>query len=135
MPTSMTMRPLTGLACSVLVGGLGVAYAAAPAAAGGATLDVATTGSDANSGTADAPLRTVQEAIDRATPGTTIRLHKGTYSQELKIRSSGSAGAPITVTAAGDGPVTVTSAQAPDGCGARQPSSRRTINVSGGADY
>ena len=135
MPTSMTMRPLTGLACSVLVGGLGVAYAAAPAAAGGATLDVATTGSDANSGTADAPLRTVQEAIDRATPGTTIRLHKGTYSQELEIRSSGSAGAPITVTAAGDGPVTVTSAQAPDGCGARQPSSRRTINVSGGADY
>ncbi len=106
-----------------------------PAQARAGTLDVATTGSDANAGTAASPLRTVQAAIDRATPGTTIRIHAGTYKQQLRISRSGIAGAPITVTNAGDGPVTLTSDQVPDSCDAHQPSPRRTLRITAGADY
>ena len=36
---------------------------------------------------------------------------------------------------AGDGPVTLTSNQQPDACDSHQPSPRRTIKISGGADY
>lgn len=108
--------------------------AASPAWAAG-ELHVATGGSDSAAGTAAAPLRTVQAAIDRATPGTTIKVHQGTYSQVLNIKNSGTSAAPITVTNAGDGPVTITSSQAPDSCSNRRPSSRRTIKIMSGADH
>ncbi len=134
MPPSATFRRLGALAVTGTVVGASV-FTTSPAVAAGATLDVSTTGSDSAAGTAAAPLRTIQAAIDRAKPGTTIRVHKGRYSQQLKIRTSGTAGAPITITSAGDGEAFVTSTQAPDGCGNRQPSSRRTIMISAGADY
>ena len=134
MTPSNTRRRLSALgATCALVGTATLATTAASAASG--TLDVAVTGSDSAAGTLAAPLRTIQAAIDRATPGTTIRIHKGTYSQQLTIRKSGTAAAPITVTAAGDGPVKVTSSQTPDSCASHQPSSRRTIRISDGADY
>ena len=66
--------------------------AASPAWAAG-ELHVATGGSDSAAGTAAAPLRTVQAAIDRATPGTTIKVHQGTYSQVLNIKNSGTSAA------------------------------------------
>ncbi len=131
-----TSSPLLRRAlCAVAAVPLAVATLSAPAQAAGTTLDVATTGSDSNAGTAAKPLKTIQKAIDKATPGTTIRVHKGTYDQQLIIRKSGNPGAPITVTAAGDGPVTVTSRQPAESCDNRQPSPNRTILVQAGSDY
>ena len=120
-----TLAALTGVA----------ALSAAPAQAAGSELHVSTRGSDSAAGTAAAPLRTVQTAIDRAMPGTTIKVHAGTYSEVLDIKTSGTAAAPIVVTNAGDGAVTLTSSQAPDSCSNRKPSSRRTIKIMTGADY
>ena len=76
-----TLAALTGVA----------ALSAAPAQAAGSELHVSTRGSDSAAGTAAAPLRTVQTAIDRATPGTTIKVHAGTYSEVLDIKTSGTA--------------------------------------------
>ena len=131
MPSTTTRLAAAGIAA--LTGA--AAFAAAPAQAAGAEIHVSTKGSDSAAGTAAAPLRTVQAAIDRATPGTTIKVHAGTYSQVLNIKNSGTASARIVVTNAGDGAVTLTSAQAPDSCSNRRPSSRRTIKIMTGADY
>lgn len=130
--SSRSSRALAGL----VVGPLLVAGAmATPASAAPTTLDVATTGKDTNAGTPSAPLKTVQAAINKAKPGTTIRIHKGTYNQQLIIRKSGTATAPITVTTAGDGPVMITSDQPAESCDSRQPSPRRTILMQAGSDY
>ena len=121
--TSRSGRLAAALICVPLtVAGIQSTTATASA---GTTLDVATTGKDTNAGTSAAPLKTVQAAINKAKPGTTIRIHKGTYNQQLIIRKSGTASAPITVLPAGDGPVTLTSDQPAEDCDARQPSPRR----------
>lgn len=101
----------------------------------GAIIHVATTGSDANPGTAAKPLRTIQKAVDRSGPGAKILVHKGTYNQQISITHSGTARAPITLTAAGDGPVKLTSVQPATKCSSMKPTSDRTILVKGGADY
>ena len=46
-------------------------------------IHVATTGVDANAGTAVAPLRTIQRAADLAQPGDTITVHAGTYRERV----------------------------------------------------
>lgn len=134
----MTPRRMTS-AAALTVSGLALATGMAEAAeapqARGATLHVAVNGNDRAGGSQSAPLRTIQAAIDKAAPGTTIRVHRGTYSQQLRIRKSGTASAPITITNAGDGTVTVTSSQRPDACNSRQPSFSRTILVQNGADH
>ncbi len=122
------------LALGAAVTGAAV-LAAAPAGAAGSEIHVSTRGSDGNAGTATSPLRTVQAAADRAKPGTTIRVHGGTYVGEIRIKNSGTASAPITVTPAGDGAVTLTSNQSPDSCYSSAPSPRRTIKMLSGADY
>ncbi len=94
-----------------------------------------TTGSDSGSGSSTSPFRSVQKAVDVASPGTTIQVHAGTYVGQVKIRTSGSASAPITLTNAGDGAVTLTSSPPSVSCGSRQPAGNRTITISGGADY
>ena len=50
-------------------------------------LHVATTGDDANSGTADAPLLTIHKAVELVQPGDTIWVHAGRYviSERIKI--------------------------------------------------
>ncbi len=136
-PARPSRRIAAGLALALV--GLGSAAPSnasspGPAAAAASTIDVAVTGSDSAAGTAAAPLKTIQAAIDRARPGTTIRVHKGTYSQQLVIRSSGTATAPITVTAAGDGEVKVTSVQPKESCNNRIPTPNRTILIKGGND-
>ncbi len=123
-----------GLAVPGLVGGFAVAGAGSATAAG-TTLEVATTGNDANSGLPGKPLKTIQAAIDKAAPGTTIKVHKGVYNQQLKIRKSGTASAPITVTNAGDGAVTITSTQPMPACSSNQPDGMRTILIIDGSDY
>lgn len=54
-------------------------------------------GDDANTGTEPAPLRSVQLAINRATPGTTVMLRGGVYFERVTIAARGSAEKPITL--------------------------------------
>lgn len=57
---------------------------------------VATTGSDAGSGSASAPFRTITAAADAAGPGTTIHVAPGNYGGGFITSASGTASAPIT---------------------------------------
>ena len=54
-------------------------------------------GNDGNAGTQAAPLRTVQVAINRATPGTTVTLRGGVYFERLVIAARGTAEKPFTL--------------------------------------
>lgn len=61
--------------------------AALSAGAVGATdLHVATTGNDANPGTADQPLLTIHKAVELVEPGQTIWVHGGTYKIAERIK-------------------------------------------------
>ncbi|PRX96747.1 right-handed parallel beta-helix repeat-containing protein [Allonocardiopsis opalescens] len=90
------------LAAAVAAAGAGAAAAApawSPAAAG--ELFVAPNGNDSAPGTLSQPLRTLQRAVELATPGTTIQLRAGTYapSTNIRILKDGTASAPYTITA------------------------------------
>ena len=62
---------------------------------------VATTGNDANSGTAASPFRTIQFALDSAdSPGDTIHVRGGTYHEKLVFRHGGDESGAITLQAA-----------------------------------
>lgn len=99
------------------VAGVSAATASASAASGlgDRLLIVATNGDDANPGTLARPLRTVQRAVDLAGPGTTIRLRAGTYapSTNIRILTSGTAAAPITLTRYGTERVLIDGEQMP----------------------
>jgi hypothetical protein len=70
----------------------------AAAQAGPVDYFVSPDGSDANSGRTDtAPLRTIQAALDRAAPGTTITLAPGVYRERPTTVVAGTAQAPVTV--------------------------------------
>ena len=59
---------------------------------------VAVNGDDANPGTSiDAPLRTIQKAVDAAKPGDTVLIRTGTYRETVSTSRSGTANAPITI--------------------------------------
>ena len=61
-------------------------------------LFVSPLGSDKNTGTlASAPLKTIQAALNRAVPGTTIRLGVGVYREQPTTMRNGTASAPITI--------------------------------------
>ena len=64
-------------------------------AAASTSLYVSTKGSDANSGSLHSPLRTLQRAANRVTPGTTVYVRAGTY-KGFKLARSGTPDAPIT---------------------------------------
>ncbi|EHS57085.1 parallel beta-helix repeat-containing protein, partial [Paenibacillus sp. Aloe-11] len=61
------------------------------ASAAGTEYYVATSGSDSNTGTSDAPWKTLQHAADVAPAGSTVYVRGGVYNQKLKITRSGSA--------------------------------------------
>lgn len=63
---------------------------------------VSTDGSDTNPGTEDAPLRTIQEGINRAQPGHVITCSPGNYRENLRTVRSGTPDAPITITGPSD---------------------------------
>lgn len=58
-------------------------------------LYVATTGSDTNTGTKTAPLRTIQKAASKAKPGTVVHVAPGTYKGTFTTSASGTASANI----------------------------------------
>ncbi|HTO83125.1 MAG TPA: DUF1565 domain-containing protein, partial [Methylomirabilota bacterium] len=66
-------------------------------------LYVSTTGSAAGTGTQGDPFLTIQAAVNKATPGTTIMVEAGTYAENVKINVSGLPDAPISLVSA-DGP-------------------------------
>ncbi|HEY0009530.1 MAG TPA: DUF1565 domain-containing protein, partial [Tepidisphaeraceae bacterium] len=72
------------------------------------TYYVAPTGSDNNPGTAlDAPLKSIQKAVDAAKPGDTILIRGGTYRETISPSQSGTAKAPITIRSYEKEPVVV----------------------------
>ncbi|HWM01402.1 MAG TPA: DUF1565 domain-containing protein [Actinophytocola sp.] len=60
-------------------------------------LHVSPTGADTATGAADAPLRTIQAALERAEPGTVINLAPGVYREQPVTVRDGSADAPIVI--------------------------------------
>lgn len=71
---------------------------------------VATTGSDANTGTFDSPFRTIQKAASVAQPGDTIYIRGGTYRETIVPTNSGTADKPITFKAYNNEKVTISGA-------------------------
>ncbi|HVX43396.1 MAG TPA: DUF1565 domain-containing protein [Mycobacteriales bacterium] len=122
----------TTLATAVLVSG---PSGAEPLATSGRTYVVSPTGDDRGPGTAAAPFRTIQRAVAAARPGVTIQLQAGTYTGPFLIDGvSGTRNAPITLEAAGDGPVVLTADLPPVPCNRSQPAAR-TLNFGSGVDY
>jgi hypothetical protein len=72
---------------------------------------VSPTGSDAANGGEGSPLKTIQAAADKATPGTAIMVKAGTYVENVTLRPSGNPDAPIwLVSADGQGAAHIQSA-------------------------
>lgn len=63
-------------------------------------LHVSTAGSDSNDGSAGSPLRTIDEAARRATPGTRIRVASGTYGRSSFDDLIGEMDRPIAISGA-----------------------------------
>ena len=61
---------------------------------------VSPTGSDGAAGTAKAPLKSLQKAVDKAIAGSKIYLMDGVWSEGFKITKSGTSAAPIVIMAA-----------------------------------
>lgn len=68
---------------------------------------VAKDGDDLNQGTSDDPWRTVQYAVNKASPGDNICVRGGTYHESIKFHRSGEQGSPISLTNCGDDTVTL----------------------------
>jgi parallel beta-helix repeat protein len=84
-PTAVSTATPTGAPSATPTPGAGPAYY------------VATTGSDSNPGTQAAPWRTIQKAANSATPGSTVYVRGGVYTERVTVNVSGSAaGGPIT---------------------------------------
>lgn len=95
----------------------GVRPPGAPQAGGAAakaaevTYYVSPAGKDTNPGTAiDAPLQTIQRAVDLAMPGSTIVVRAGVYRETVTTARSGTPTAPITIRAYRDEVVTISGA-------------------------
>lgn len=88
------------IAAAALTAAVSISIAVAPAQAAG-DLFVAPGGSDANPGSIDRPLATLQRAVALAAPGTTIQLRGGTYmpASSVQITKDGTATQPYTITA------------------------------------
>lgn len=61
---------------------------------------VSTTGQGGAEGSEGAPLGSIQEAVERAAPGTAIMVKAGTYTENVVFRGSGSDAAPIQLISA-----------------------------------
>ncbi|MBA2565918.1 MAG: hypothetical protein H0V09_10935 [Gemmatimonadetes bacterium] len=98
---------------------------------------VSSAGNDGNDGgSAGDAFATVGRAVAAVQPGDTIRVHRGTYRELVRIRQpSGTAAAPIVLTSAGDGEALLTWTSTPQPCSARSPSDARTLQLIDGVDH
>ena len=76
-----------------------VAVQAGGAGDAGRTWHVSPGGRNGADGGPDAPVRTIQYAVDRARPGDTILLHPGLYDDPVRFARGGVEGRPITLRA------------------------------------
>ncbi|MEU4623487.1 right-handed parallel beta-helix repeat-containing protein [Actinoplanes sp. NPDC023801] len=99
----MRIRNVLAAAAAVAITAATIAGIHTPASAATTTLYVATNGNDGNAGTQAAPLATIQKAISLITAGGTVSVRGGTYAltSNIQITRSGTASAPITLTAYG----------------------------------
>lgn len=63
------------------------------------TFHVSLQGNDAAAGTAAAPWRTLQHAVDALQPGDTVLIGPGVYRERITVRRGGTSAAPITLSA------------------------------------
>ncbi|MFB5267592.1 right-handed parallel beta-helix repeat-containing protein [Paenibacillus enshidis] len=84
---------LAGLSMVVGIGLASGNVQPSAASAAGTEYYVATSGSDTNAGTSDAPWKTLQHAADTVPAGSTVYVRGGVYNEKLKITRSGSASA------------------------------------------
>ncbi len=98
-------------------------------------LHVALNGYDTSAGTAERPLRTVQRAVDLASPGREILIHAGTYDERVEITRSGTQDRPVVLRSAGDGPAILRASLAPRSCASLDPARDRTLSITGGSDH
>ncbi len=77
--------------------GVGASRSSAQAAITSNSYYVSTTGNDTNPGTASAPFKTFAKASSVLQPGSTLYIYPGVYNERLKISTSGTATAGITV--------------------------------------
>lgn len=78
-----------------------------------ALLWISPAGSDAGTGTASSPLRTIQAAVSKAKPGTAVMVKEGVYVENVKIGVSGTADKPIWIVSAdGQGKADIKAANA-----------------------
>jgi hypothetical protein len=84
--------------------------AAQPAGAKAKTIYVAPGGKETNSGSVNAPFKTIQQAVNAALQGDTIIVRGGTYRETVSTSRSGTAAAPITIASYKGETVTVSGA-------------------------
>ena len=100
------------IALSLLIAGVVLAVASAPAeSAGGPTLYVDRGNSactNSGTGTQAQPFCTISAAATKVAAGQTVQVASGTYSERVSISKSGTSNAPIVFTAAPNASVTVT---------------------------
>ncbi|MDH7571899.1 MAG: hypothetical protein QHJ73_20150, partial [Armatimonadota bacterium] len=60
-----------------------------------AVLHVSPDGRPGAPGTAQRPIASVQEALDRARPGDTVRVHRGVYRERVAFLRGGEHGKPV----------------------------------------
>lgn len=58
---------------------------------------VATSGSDSNDGSHDAPFRTINNGLQRLEPGVTLYVREGTYHEQIRVTASGTEGQPVAI--------------------------------------
>jgi hypothetical protein len=72
---------------------------------------VAQAGSDTNTGTPDAPFRTINKAAQVASAGDVVTIRDGAYSESVMVRNAGTAASPIVFQAENRGGVVLTGGQ------------------------
>jgi Bacterial Ig-like domain/Protein of unknown function (DUF1565) len=97
--THSRARSRSALVVALLIAALtATSGLAGRAHAAGTVFYVSPTGADTNSGTTSgSPFKTIQKALNVATPGTTITLGAGEYHEAAVTKVAGTAAAPITI--------------------------------------
>ena len=73
--------------------GAALAVCSVPAA----EIYVSPNGKAGNPGTAEAPMKSIRSAVNKAQPGDTVKLLPGVYRENVTVRKSGTAEKPIVI--------------------------------------